>query len=105
MTATTEVKTTKPATPLPWQSRAIPGHLYEVIDAKGNPAFRIRSGMMPSHMDAAYIVAACNAYPELVAALRLIVGDVAECDGKGVDGYVSIHARARALLAKLGEGA
>lgn len=44
-----------------------------------------------------------NAYPQLVAALREIRADVDECDGKGGDGYVSILARADALLRSLGE--
>ena len=77
----------KPATSLPWTSHQNQRFGYAIRDAKGGNVAN-RTGAI----DAAYIVHACNAYPELVA----FVQDVARDE----------HAvAARALLAKLGEGA
>lgn len=38
--------------PGPWKRKSIPGHLFELSDAGGNPVLRIRGGMMPTLADA-----------------------------------------------------
>lgn len=48
----------------PWESRSIPGQLFEIHDASRDPVFRIRGGMNPTLADARLIAAA----PELLAA-------------------------------------
>jgi hypothetical protein len=85
--------TTKPATPLPWSTGPVMANdsfpLHGRIDAVGNVA---------RGRDAAYIVHACNAYPELVAALR--------SSERQLSTLGSAFAQdVRALLAKLGESA
>ena len=97
------MSTKQPATPLPWQ-----------VDAGGDgeieiwaPPYRrtlalVGDGLRATSDDttnAAYIAHACNAYPQLVAALRgmahlaeLVPGD-----------ETPVHRDARTLLAKLGE--
>jgi hypothetical protein len=86
----------KPATPLPW----------EIEPSPHGGAILVRPGSPQSHVqlyDAAYIVAACNAYPELVAALRNIIEP--DSDGFTILSQGNKDAqRIRALLAKLGEG-
>ena len=83
----------KPATPLPWQSAQ-----YETFSNIVQGQKRIGSSF--KHQDAAYIVHACNAYPELVAALR----DMTRYDSVSEPGaYGYAITTARALLAKLGE--
>lgn len=91
---------TKPATPLPWSTGPAIADCFPLhgrIDAVGSVA---------RGRDAAYIVHACNAYPELVAALQQVAGRPrAEDDGEvTADEINELIALARALLAKLGEG-
>lgn len=99
----------KPATSLPWYE--LVGSIYgeapknrfqsrekvaEVVDCIGN--------------DAAYIVHACNAYPQLVQALARILGEVEQMGTFG-SGQPLLNARLshddvmrlRALLRSLGE--
>jgi hypothetical protein len=109
-----------PATPLPWTSGINPtmqGLPLVVQDARGRIIVHLEAtgpymerAVRPSVSEAdialaSYIAHAANAYPKLVEALRLIAGDVDECNGKGGDGYVSILARAQTLLRELGEDA
>ena len=104
-TATTTQSAIKPATPLPFSAneRGNTFHDYTIKDANGRSVCIIKSSI-----NAAYIVHAGNAYPELVAALRDLVDlatVLAACSSDrahhGDDGINP----ARALLAKLGEGA
>ena len=94
----------KPATPLPWLDRR--GYVSgdSTIIAKMH-----RGYFEDREKDAAYIVAACNAFPrlmaeraELVAALQLFAAH----EVSSMNGCASVPSRfvkeARALLAKLG---
>lgn len=54
----------------PWQTRAIPGHLFEIANAAGEIVLRIRGGIMPTFQDARLLGAA--------AALYSAVADVAD---------------------------
>ncbi len=103
-------RTIKPATPLPWYDDG----RYVVQHAPDNPR-PIRIAECHDAQHAAYIVAACNAYPELVAALRDALpalngwaGAVRRSRGhhsqESAIADKRLHA-ARALLAKLGEAA
>lgn len=56
-------------TPGPWTRRSIPGHLFELQGADGNPVLRIRGGMMPALDDARLLEAA----PELLAAAESLL--------------------------------
>ena len=104
--------TTKPATPLPWNwmSNDTEGRAGILVVQPDGTFDEVAQNA--TREDAAYIVAACNAYPELVAALKVM---------EAMQGWLAercsatdklIHERAtqegdklRALLAKLGEGA
>ena len=107
--------TTKPATPLPGKivsERANEGMGAPVeSEVRGeNRQVAVRLGRLYNDSqkeDAAYIVAACNAYPELVAALRgLMVEFVGDRNAENCLGGAGVAAdQARAILAKLGEGA
>ena len=102
---------TKPATPLPWATHKQYSDRrveFGTVDLNGDGDY---SGEGYTPQDAAYIVAACNAYPELVAALRelhaiderklIAVRKRPYAIGAGaVDERVR---RNRALLARLGE--
>ncbi len=59
---------TKPATPLPWDNAGSTPQ-QATID-KGNFCIGDCGSGSGAHQNAAYIVAACNAFPQLVAALR-----------------------------------
>jgi hypothetical protein len=98
---TTKSATTKPATPLPWKdgplfnrdAKAVfwsdtskPGKWQRRVDTDKDGAF--------GQLDAAYIVHACNAYPELVAFVRH-AANLSE----------GSYQAAAALLVKLGEAA
>ena len=104
----------KPATPLPWTSVA-PSATRNVS------SFSIRSGDRPiaalsyypytqearnrTEADAAYIVAACNAYPQLLDDRRRLVEAlrcVAIGPRPGAWPNVAVN-NARALLAEIGE--
>lgn len=108
--------THKPATPLPWtlssEHVSNPNWHPTSLFSFDRLIARVDLTNGPSGEDgaanAAYIVAACNAFPELVAALRNVmagfVGDRGARNLLGTD--AGKHAdEARALLAKLGEGA
>ena len=95
----------KPSTPLPWtygdpRKRSNFGSSHSMLASQSRNIGRI--GMMhtpaEAEQDAAYIVKACNSYPELVAALRAILPIA---DG-AVDFQEEIDT-AHSLLAKLGE--
>ena len=77
--------TIKPATPLPWS-------LTERMTIDAN----LGAHSFPIGANAAYIVHACNAYPELVAELKYALY---------LERSKKYAARLQALLAKLGEGA
>ena len=115
--------TTKPATPLPWQSEQIgvtdagPNGIdvFDLGPCDKEGAMRVRVATVAGD-DAAYIVAACNAYPELVAALRACGWylDLPECESIPHESLRTMDAEqqldfmrdtVRALLAKLGESA
>jgi len=85
----------KPATPLPWET-AVNGEeppQWDVCGADdGDMVADLMNMPKTGEQDAAYIVHACNAYPELVAALKYMSTDREDCWEK-----------ARALLARLGE--
>lgn len=78
----------KPATPLPWR--------VEYVAARPQVAPEVASLMLNRECDdnARYIVRACNAYPELVSAIRRLVHPAAD-DSDVAD--------AIALLSKLAE--
>lgn len=101
----------KPGTPLPWA-------MSEDLDHNDNPYVSVESkaghGVIyvsdhaerEDRQDAAYIVTACNAYPDLVEALKLALGElsqapmiltVEECEE--LDRVANV---ARAALAKAG---
>ena len=95
----------KPATPLPWEKYAgdyseIEGQRMAVVVGKTC----ISDALDAVHQsDAAYIVHAANAYPQLVAALRELM---LRCDGdEGVraDGSNIQTMQASAVLHNLGE--
>jgi hypothetical protein len=81
---------TKPATSLPW-----------LIDTDGDLQTRIGDKLADMHItrqeDAAYIVHAANAYPELIKVVKHFASmpDILS---------VAEHEQLTALLAKLGEG-
>lgn len=92
----------RPATPLPWYAER--GNV-DVVTADGEfiaTSLQPDSGVatQSEYTDAAYIAAACNAYPKLVEALRSSLeliysaGDLADCEQ---------YKRAAALLRELGE--
>ena len=90
--------TIKPATPLPWEWKRTPITEFALGGAQGD-ALYIKSDPATTYIsmhqwDAAYIVHACNAYPELVAALR----EVADSNQLSRTYLMDI---ARALLARL----
>lgn len=89
-----------PATSLPWATRQpAKGNIYTLTD--NTPAVAVAThhhGAQAQFQNADYIAHACNAYPELVAAIRE--------DLKGYLGdFPAGHAatKLRDLLAKLGE--
>jgi hypothetical protein len=49
-----------------WNCKAIPGQLFEIADAKGDPVMRIRGGMFPTPRDAHLMTAA----PDLLDVLE-----------------------------------
>ena len=114
----------KPSTPLPWECPGLDAYEYVICASpKGKRrtiahVYRHTDLGIKREENAAYIVAACNAYPELVAALRRsnaalkalhdlaakrpmmethLVTEAQTCGGAIVE--------AIDLLAKLGEGA
>ena len=103
--------TAKPATPLPWEMtrdsyavmRIWGADGYDVACTKGDGSIPIKG----RYDNAAYIVHACNAYPELVAALRglnVVYGPLASSMKIGSERRL-LWERAFAILAKLGESA
>ena len=105
--------TNKPATPLPWHSthpldmnRNPFQEAVRVDAAPGQPSVAVMVEYGEKYQkgkrtrDAAYIVHACNAYPELVAALRHAISELNDADALG-DNIVAREIVA--LLAKLGE--
>ena len=114
--------TTKPATPLPYSHELDMLHprgnqwVISVVDehrALKSTVAKLNTNLIaPEHGDAeqhaAYIVHACNAYPELVAALRNMQANahlgVCNSLNKEVQALHSLHEdQIIALLAKLGE--
>ncbi len=127
-----EMKTIKPATPLPWRKFASGGIVADklLVACTGDEEAEFTSE--EQEVNAAYIVHACNAYPELEAECKQRRADREEdtalindlCKQVGflkadraelfnmLETIVRSHMRkgsalehARALLAKLGEGA
>lgn len=93
---------TKPATPLPWHVGAATA--LDSVDGQrgiwaGKWGIADVYGQAPN---SAYIAHACNAYPELVAALRMVALKGGERDVKDAR-FLMVATDARALLAKLGE--
>lgn len=88
-----------PATPLPWKPHGEPRYSsVREATTDGAPRCVVRAGgSKRNSQDADYIVHACNAYPELVAALRERL--------KLDDSDTGPLGNARILLTKLGEGA
>ncbi len=115
----------KPATPLPFPLAMCDAENVHSLMLSQPAAFFVKMGaldtvavvLMPAfdnpagkiaEQRAAYIVAACNAYPELVAALRDLVAVATVLARESADRAHNGDAQidpARALLAKLGEGA
>ena len=98
---TTSTKQIQPATPLPWKSAEYRVHGSFVIDTNTEEV-----GYTSEQNDAAYIVAACNVYPELVAALRGMYEDQMDyIKLNHLSGAENNHwmVIARALLARIGE--
>ena len=82
---------TKPATPLPYEAHTNPDkRTAEILSKAGTVVGTVSADC------AVYIVHACNAYPELVAALRGMIASNAE----HAPAYKAVCA---GLLAKLGE--
>ena len=99
------MNTIKPAAPLPYRCDSHPEEDFaEILSSNDGPVART------THDDAAYIVHACNAYPKLVEALRFVLNasakTAAHCPDMEwrTDAYRSVT-EARALLARIGEGA
>ena len=96
----------KPATPLPWSAELIglsemgPNgvDVFDIGPCDKDGAMRVRVATAVDD-DAAYIVHACNAYPELVAALRNFIGPQI---GRT---YSQTMKEGKDILRKLGEGA
>ena len=98
----------RPATPLPWELCRVNPQRVRCNNGGaflGLPVLETRAiAGDAGSKDASYIVAACNAYPELVAALRYIArgysGEVGNAEG-----HSGTHCAetARALLERLGE--
>lgn len=95
----------KPATALPW--KVVP-YRYVVnvatsarIHAENNEP--VVDDANPSLGDAAYIAHACNAYPELVEALKAVTAFVQPSLHVRNAEAMDAQDKARALLAKLGE--
>lgn len=89
----------KPATALPWEyweSTNADDPAYNRIDGATHAGVANIAAWADGAQDAAYIVHAANAYPELVAALRA-------CIHNDQNNMRAGSAEARALLAKLGE--
>ena len=126
------MSTPKPATPLPWTvaQAGDPNNVPRIMSPAGGVAVlcinRFMGDKGPSKdelQQAAYIVAACNAYPRLVAdrarlveALRdaipalILLGNYIGNDWKGGGGIeafdrCAIIGQARALLREIGEDA
>ena len=83
----------------------MPGHRFDVRSGT-DVILRIRSGMMPSHVDASFMILACNAHDDLIAqrdalaeALREMLSD-AETMNEPYRNE-AICERARAALALL----
>ena len=94
--------TTKPATPLPWVVSDAIICPDEADEDQAAQAWIADCRTPKGDQNAAYIVHACNAYPELVAALRLVALNGMDSAINHWPGRVCAEA-ARALLAKLGE--
>ncbi len=96
----------KPATPLPWRIGEVKEARFPsypiVSKIGGNIADVSITARGGSDRDAAYIVHACNAYPELVEALHVLNG---LAHGLKIDSLdqTTILAKTDDLLAKLGE--
>jgi len=94
----------KPATPLPWQMTQ-PAHdpqAWDIVDANGGAFAKLT--WYGGKQNAAYIVIACNAFPELVAALREVIGHgYLETKHPASQDYVSkaAIAKVRSLLASM----
>ena len=113
-------KQAKPATPLPWIVATREGMAAQqygaciysehfnrpgVVDGRGSVAEVRGPGTVESaNQNAAYIVHACNAYPELVATLRKAeaLAVKSQRDGLTMEDTGDFLDEARALLAKLG---
>ena len=100
----------KPATPLPWKSdspMAIDRDRKRAITVYGTPIAGVANMIeyggphSKAYDDAAYIVHASNAYPELVAALRYLASKVE--DGDDALGTQQGRVMAQDLLRKIGE--
>ena len=87
----------KPISVAPWRTGDAGRTVFAADKPKVVAACRAKG-------DAAYIAHACNAYPELVAALRAAVTFAAANDSYArMCGEHDVIVRARATLAKLGE--
>ena len=110
MTATKQVK---PATPLPWTHSGAAIRCPGYPQANGSFTLACTGDDETPHndaqaqkSDAAYIVAACNAYPKLVEALRATVQTADEfAQEHQLAGESACITVARALLRELGEAA
>ena len=96
----------KPSTPLPWECPGLDADEYVICASpKGKRrtiahVYRHTDLGIKREDNAAYIVHACNAYPELVAALRNCWADCMNGSEDALGGSIEII---EALLAKLGE--
>ena len=89
--------TAKPATPLPWKlGTRYPCRILGVASACEDQDEGTETE--GQKQDAAYIVHACNAYPQLVAALSKMLAN-----GPGADHGLGAELSARDLLRDLGE--
>ena len=101
--------TIKPATPLPWRlsksgysvKAYIEGETKIVATVQLGPAAKA-TDVNTFVQDADYLSHACNAYPQLVAALKKVATDAEY--GSVRDGlFKDIHSDVTALLSELGE--
>ena len=99
-------KPIQPATPLPWShtDEPVSNPYWSAIrlwhGSAGVAEISLHNAHGQGRANAAYIVAACNAYPELVAALRETLTDQETM--REPYRNEAICERARALLARLG---
>ena len=93
----------KPATPLPWTYRedTYQPNWWQIWTYDGGMGTVAEA--IGSETNAAYIVAACNAYPGLLAERAKLIGALRKCASRYPDDTAGDFADARVLLRKIRE--